>query len=86
MRFTKWGRVVIFWANYTTAFFDSKIADNDPFETWSESGGHDSALRANKRWKAALAEYQAPKLDDGIKAALQDFVARKKASMPDQWY
>ena len=30
-----------------------------------------------------LAEYQPPAIDPGIDEALRDFVARKKASMPD---
>jgi trimethylamine--corrinoid protein Co-methyltransferase len=30
-----------------------------------------------------LAEYEAPALDPGIDEALRDFIARKKASMPD---
>ena len=73
-------------ANYTTAFYDSTISDNTPFESWNESGRTDSAARANKRWKQALADYEAPAMDVAMDEALQDFVARKKASMPDQWY
>ncbi len=73
-------------ANYTTAFFDSSIADNTPFETWQEAGKTDSAQRANKRWKTALAEYQAPPMDIAMDEALQDFVQRKKQSVQDQWY
>ena len=73
-------------ANYTTAFFDSSISDNNPFETWVEAGQTDSAQRANKRWKAALAEYEAPAIDAGVDESIRDFVARKKASMTDQWY
>ena len=72
--------------NYTTAFYDSTISDNTPFESWNESGRTDSATRANKRWKQALADYEAPAMDVAMDEALQDFVARKKASMPDQWY
>lgn len=73
-------------ANYTTAFFDSSISDNNPFETWVESGQTNSAQRANKRWKTALAEYEAPAIDAGVDESIRDFVARKKASMTDQWY
>ncbi|TSA15484.1 MAG: trimethylamine methyltransferase [Comamonadaceae bacterium] len=73
-------------ANYTTAFFDSTISDNTPFESWSESGKTDSATRANTRWKAALAEYEAPSMDPAIDEALRDFRDRKKGSMTDQWY
>jgi trimethylamine--corrinoid protein Co-methyltransferase len=30
-----------------------------------------------------LGDYQAPDLDPGIRESLDDYVARKKASMPD---
>ena len=73
-------------ANYTTAFFDSSISDDTPFETWTEAGQSNSAQRANKRWKAALADYEAPVIDASVDESIRDFVARKKASMTDQWY
>ena len=73
-------------ANYTSAFFDSTISDDRPWETWSEDGGRDSAQRANARWKAALAQYQAPVIDAAVDESIRDFVARRKSAMPDQWY
>ena len=73
-------------ANYETAFWDSEIADNEPFEKWEAAGGEDAAIRANRRWKKSLAEYEAPPLDVALDEALQDFIARKKASMEDAWY
>jgi len=73
-------------ANYETAFWDSEIADNEPFEKWEAAGSADAATRANRRWKKALAEYQAPPLDEGIDEALQDFMARKKRAVEDAWY
>ncbi len=73
-------------ANYTTAFYDSTLSDDRPFETWSEDGSKDSAQRANQRWKTALAEYQAPPIDPEVDEAIRDYIDRKKASMPDQWY
>ncbi len=73
-------------AHYETAFWDSDLADNRPWETWDEDGGIDIATRANARWKAQLAEYQAPPLDPGINQAVSEFVAKRKASMPDQWH
>ncbi|EHK55454.1 trimethylamine methyltransferase family protein, partial [Allomesorhizobium alhagi] len=45
-----------------------------------------AAIRANKRWKKALAEYEAPPLDEAIDEALQDFIARRKGQMDDAWY
>ncbi len=73
-------------ANYTTAFFDSTISDDRPWETWSEDGASDSAKRANGRWKSALAEYQAPPMDEAVDESIRDYVARKKAAMTDMWY
>ena len=73
-------------ANYETAYWDSEIADNEPFEKWEAAGSADAATRANRRWKKALAEYEAPPLDEAIDEALLDFIARKKAAMQDAWY
>jgi trimethylamine---corrinoid protein Co-methyltransferase len=73
-------------ANYETAFWDSDLADNEPFEKWEAAGSTDAATRANRLWKKRLAEYQAPPLDDAIDEALRDYVARKKTERADMWY
>ena len=73
-------------ANYETAFWDSEIADNEPFEKWQAAGSADAATRANRQWKKMLAEYEAPPLDEGIDEALVAFIARKKAEAEDAWY
>jgi trimethylamine---corrinoid protein Co-methyltransferase len=70
-------------ANFETAFYRSEIADNNSFEKWLEDGSLDAAQRANVVWKRMLAEYEAPPIDPGVDEALLDFIARKKASMPD---
>ena len=72
--------------NYETAFWDSEMSDNEPFEKWEANGSTDAATRANKAWKKKLAEYEAPALDEGIDESLRDFVARRKAAMTDMWY
>ena len=73
-------------ANYETAFWDSDLSDNDPYEKWEAAGSEDAATRANRRWKKVLAEYQAPALDEGIDEALRDFMTRRKSAVDDQWY
>ena len=73
-------------ANFESANFDSDLADTSSYEQWTEDGGHDLERRANRRWKEMLAEHQAPPLDPAVDEALQDFMARRKASMPDQWH
>jgi trimethylamine--corrinoid protein Co-methyltransferase len=72
-------------SNFETAFFRSKIADNNSFEQWESEGGQDAAQRANALWKKRLAEYEAPAIDPAVDEALQDYVARTKASMPDSF-
>ncbi|TKZ20523.1 trimethylamine methyltransferase [Shimia litoralis] len=72
--------------HYKTAYYDSALNDDQPFETWDEQGGVDMATRANTRWKDTLAQYEAPAMDAGTDDALRDFIDRKKASMQDAWY
>jgi trimethylamine---corrinoid protein Co-methyltransferase len=72
--------------HYETAFWDSELSDNEPFEKWEAAGSDDAATRANRLWKKRLAEYEAPPLDDGIREALHDYVGRKKAEVTDAWY
>jgi trimethylamine---corrinoid protein Co-methyltransferase len=67
--------------HYETAYWETHFDDNDPYETWRENGSEDSRVRANKRWKQLLADYEAPALDAGIDEALQDFMARRKEEL-----
>ena len=71
-------------ANYQSAFYDFELADNNSYEQWSAEGAHDQPWRANRRWKALLASYEAPPLDAGVDEALRDYVARRKAALPDE--
>ena len=72
-------------ANFETAFYRSTTADNNSYEQWSEEGGLDAAQRANAVWKEQLASYEAPPIDDAVDAELREFVARRKAELPDQF-
>ena len=70
-------------ANFKSAFWRSDLLDYKPFETWDEEGARDTQTLASIRVQKMLSDYQAPALDEGIAEALSDFVARKKASVPD---
>ena len=70
-------------ANFETAFYRSETANYDSFEQWQEEGSLDAAQRANATWKRMLRQYEAPPIDPGVDEALLDFIARRKASMPD---
>ena len=71
-------------ANFETAFWRSELADHNSYEQWAEEGSLSAAQRANTRWKQMLAAYEPPPLDDAVDAELLDFVARRKAEMPDE--
>ena len=70
-------------ANFKDAFWRSDLLDYKPFETWDEEGARDTQALASVRVRKMLGDYQQPALDEGIRDALTDYVARKKASMPD---
>jgi len=70
-------------ANFETAFYRSEIADNNSFEQWQEDGSLDAAQRANRIWKRMLREYEPPPIDPAIDEALLEFIAKRKAAMPD---
>ena len=71
-------------ANFESAFARSDLADNNSFEQWDEEGRRDAASRANQVWKDRLAAYEQPPLDDAIDEELRDYIARRKAELPDE--
>ena len=74
-------------ANFETANYRSDLlGDTLSFEQWTEQGCRNSEQRANLKWKEMLNQYEKPDLDPAIDEALLDFIARKKQSIPDQWY
>jgi trimethylamine---corrinoid protein Co-methyltransferase len=70
-------------ANFETAFWRSIAADNNSFEQWRDDGGKDASVRANALWKRQLKDYEAPPLDPAIDEALQEYIAKRKAVLPD---
>ena len=72
--------------HFATANYLPNIPESGPFEMWSENGCPTSDQRATARWKQMLTDYEAPPMDQSVLAALIEFVANRKASMPDEWY
>jgi trimethylamine---corrinoid protein Co-methyltransferase len=70
-------------ANFKSAFYRSKIADNNSFEQWTEDGAQTTEVRAEKLYKQMLEDYEAPALDPEIDERLKQFIEHKKASFPD---
>jgi trimethylamine--corrinoid protein Co-methyltransferase len=70
-------------ANFETAFWRSRMADNNSFEQWLEGGSREADARANSAWKQMLSEYEPPPLDEAKEAEIVDWVTQRKASFPD---
>lgn len=69
--------------NFETAFARAPLSDNNSVEQWEAEGSLDMPKRANAAWKKMLADYADPGLDPAIDEALNDYMARRKASFPD---
>ncbi|MGV8952661.1 MAG: trimethylamine methyltransferase family protein [Cypionkella sp.] len=70
-------------ANFKTAFWRSDLFDYKPFETWAEEGARDTQTLASERVKKMLGDYVAPSIDESVRESIDEYVAKKKASMPD---
>ncbi|MCC0075421.1 MAG: trimethylamine methyltransferase family protein [Rhodobacter sp.] len=64
---------------YTTAFYSPIASDWRNFEAWAADGGIWSAERASRIARKIIDGFEAPPIDEGIREALADFVARRKA-------
>jgi trimethylamine--corrinoid protein Co-methyltransferase len=73
-------------ANYETAYYDAVLSDSESCESWEERGSKDTAERAYERWNALLEAYEPPPMDPTICEALEEFVAKRKAELPNAWY
>jgi len=69
--------------NFKAAFWRSDLFDYKPFETWYEEGARDTYALAEERVANQLATYRQPYLDPSVLAALEKYVADKKAENAD---
>ena len=63
---------------YASAFYAPFLSDWRNYEAWAEAGSVATPERANAVWKAILAEFEPPPIDEGIREELAAFVARRK--------
>ena len=70
-------------AHFRDAFWRSDLLDYKPFETWDEEGARDTASLAAERVRTLLDQYQSPPMEEGVREALDAYVARRKGDMPD---
>ena len=63
---------------YEQAFYQPFASDWRNFEAWEVAGGIWTAERAHRIFKEIVSSFEEPHMDEGIKAELQEFVARRK--------
>jgi trimethylamine--corrinoid protein Co-methyltransferase len=65
-------------ANYETAFYAPLLSDWRSYQAWEADGARTATDRAQRIYKALLANYEPPALDPARREALQDYVAGRK--------
>jgi trimethylamine--corrinoid protein Co-methyltransferase len=68
---------------FRTCFYRPLLSSTENFDRWQRNGGEDAAARAAKIWRETLESYEPPPMDDGIRAQLEEFVARRRAELGD---
>ncbi len=68
---------------FRECFYRPLLSSTANYERWLKLGGKDATARAADIVAKTLEEYEAPPLDDGIKAELAEFVARRRAELGD---
>ncbi len=69
--------------NFESAFWRSRVADNNSFEQWQEAGSLDAMSRCHRIWKDMLDQYEVPLLDQAKEDELSEWIDRRKATFPD---
>jgi trimethylamine--corrinoid protein Co-methyltransferase len=67
--------------HFRDAFYRAELFDYNSDEQWQLNGAEDSYVRANKKVKQLLANYEPPPLDPGLDEALHDYITRRKAAI-----
>ena len=63
---------------FRTCFYRPLLSSSQNYERWNRNGGLDATARASSIWQDRLAEYEQPPIDDGVRAELADYVARRR--------
>jgi trimethylamine--corrinoid protein Co-methyltransferase len=68
--------------HFQKAFFMPEMFDNNSIEQWQAEGAIEINERALKKAGMMLNEYEEPKLDEGVKEALLEYIARREREIP----
>jgi trimethylamine--corrinoid protein Co-methyltransferase len=68
---------------FRTCFYRPLLSSSENYERWMRNGGVDAEHRAEKIYQQRLAEFEAPAIDDAIRAELEEYVIRRRAELGD---
>lgn len=68
---------------YQTAFYRPLLSDWSNFENWRDAGSKNATERAGAIWRRLRDEFVPPPLDQGVRDALEAYVARRRIELAD---
>jgi trimethylamine---corrinoid protein Co-methyltransferase len=68
---------------FRDCFYRPLVASTANYERWKRFGSKESAARAREIWPAMLERWEPPPMDDGVRAALDEYVVRRRAELGD---
>jgi trimethylamine---corrinoid protein Co-methyltransferase len=68
---------------FRTCFYRPLLSSTSNFERWKRDGGLDATARATEIFTQTLEAYEAPPLDDAVRAELVEYVDRRRAELGD---
>lgn len=68
---------------FRTCFYRPFLSSSDNYDRWMRQGAKDAAARAGDIWRARLAQYEPPALDESIRQELEAYVVRRRAELGD---
>jgi trimethylamine--corrinoid protein Co-methyltransferase len=68
---------------FRDCFYRPLLSSTENYERWERNGGLDAAARATAIWRGALDGYEQPPMDAGVRAALEEFVTRRRTELGD---
>src|SRR3954465_10167296 len=68
---------------FRECFYRPLLSSTENFERWQRNGGRDATARAAEIWRQTLETYEQPPLDEGVRAALEEYVVRRRTELGD---
>jgi trimethylamine--corrinoid protein Co-methyltransferase len=68
---------------FRECFYRPLLSSTENFDRWTRKGGRDATARAGELWRSTLEGYEQPPIDDGVRAALEEYVVRRRAELGD---